>query len=965
MGCGASVEEEPAPPPLPADPLEALLVQIEAERKKLKGKVGEHIEKETEARYWQTAVKKCDEITNQMEDELDDAMEMYKSLVMHIANQDALDLKEASEGFGTDEVKMAKVIVGRLPETIALTDQIYRRNYGRSLEDQIRGENHSLVGMLTGSMTNFGKFLCYRAMPTEKRDSLLVHKCMSGFGCSDFILMELLSTRTNQQLKDAAAAYAEDQDGKDMVERIKEETGGFGKKWYGLWCDELVNFDRVEEPGVHGDPAEMAQALYDAGEGKWVGCDEQPFIDHLCKANDETVKAIVDAYEALDDSKKTLFKAVEDKMGGDLEFAVLARLRPRPEFFAYRIFKACKGWGTDEECIGRVISCMTKKECQAFELFYNECYAEEDEPLNNLRDCLASELSGNFLDAIFMMMDTSSPKGHRVPEKTYDGTARQAADYFCNEVAEKHEDNSARTIGGSEMDGCFELCGFQDPNDLFTCRADENGNMGYGDVTLEPGRDKYQDPDKSALLDGTPGDLDAAQALLGQLQAANGKEDSEVNATGLETEAFKGLLPTKNNQFKWTDHILLQYRSANANMLEFCASRDADLVNEAVTGWGTDESKLIRVLCALPKKQLQRVNDIYIERFGKSLREVTDDELGGFFEGNFKYFMKCALTKDTELDAELLVESMKGWGTDDTMLCELICTRSNKELKEAKAIFLEQEGKALEQWVDGDTSGGYQDFLMACLAANRDESLVVNSAQAKNQAANIKNCLDGGADYAEVKFLARASVKQVEEIKNQYQAANGSDMMEDIKEKAPSEWAKILTARCYDKPSYYANTMQGAMKGWGTDENALSRVVGRSSKGDLKRAEARFLVMFGKSLTATIESEVGGNFKKALLTYLSTEAPGAPEAGGETAAPTYEVLMGWPNDVGLMSEETTPCDVNAFMASLQPGMGYYSDPGVEGGFCRSISVENVATVRQAKADGEWTEHETGSVSLPQ
>jgi len=380
-------------------------------------------------------------------------------------------------------------------------------------------------------------------------------------------------------------------------------------------------------------------------------------------------------------------------------------------------------------------------------------------------------------------------------------------------------------------------------------------------------------------LEGTPGDLDAAQKLLGDLQAANAQEDTESNAIQSDREAFEGLLPAKNNQFKWTDHILQRYRTDNANMLEFCASRDADLVNEAVTGWGTDEGKLIRVLCALPKKQLQRVNDIYIERFGKSLREVTDDELGGFFEGDFKYFMKCALTKDTELDAELLVESMKGWGTDDTMLCELICTRSNRELKEAKAIFAEKEGKPVEKWVDGDTSGGFQDFLMSCLAANRDESLTVNSAEAAKQADIIGACLDSGDGYDQLKnFLVRANVRQVEEIKKKYQEKFGTDMMEAIKEKAGSEWKKILVARCYDKPSYYANAMYGAMKGFGTDENALSRIIGRSSKGDLKRAEVRFQAMFGQSLTETITSEVGGNFKKALLTYLSTEAPGAPEA---------------------------------------------------------------------------------------
>ena len=43
--------------------------------------------------------------------------------------------------------------------------------------------------------------------------------------------------------------------------------------------DTLVEFEREEEPGIHGEPEELAKQLYDAGEGKWMGCDEQPFID--------------------------------------------------------------------------------------------------------------------------------------------------------------------------------------------------------------------------------------------------------------------------------------------------------------------------------------------------------------------------------------------------------------------------------------------------------------------------------------------------------------------------------------------------------------------------------------------------------------------------------------------------------------------------------------------------------------
>jgi hypothetical protein len=104
-------------------------------------------------------------------------------------------------------------------------------------------------------------------------------------------------------------------------------------------------------------------------------------------------------------------------------------------------------------------------------------------------------------------------------------------------------------------------------------------------------------------------------------------------------------------------------------------------VKEAVVGWGTDTSKLIKVLCSLSKRQVKcssynmsdyavymtnnnnyytnsifvwfklnilqllRVNEIYKEKNSYTLREEIERELVGFFgsSSHFKYFMQLLL----------------------------------------------------------------------------------------------------------------------------------------------------------------------------------------------------------------------------------------------------------------------------------------------------------------------------------
>jgi hypothetical protein len=58
---------------------------------------------------------------------------------------------------------------------------------------------------------------------------------------------------------------------------------------------------------------------------------------------------------------------------------------------------------------------------------------------------------------------------------------------------------------------------------------------------------------------------------------------------------------------------------------------------------------------------------------------------------------------------------MRGFGTNDQLLTEIVCTRTNAEIMAAKIAFQAKLGKTLEEWIEGDTSGMYAQFLLACL----------------------------------------------------------------------------------------------------------------------------------------------------------------------------------------------------------------------------------------------------------
>eukprot|EP00961_Rhodomonas_salina_P117440 1580785-Rhodomonas_salina.1 len=317
MGCGASqdpvVAEPEEAPPEEVDPLAALLAQIQSQRTILTENIKKLEDSNAHVRYLWSTVIKFKLTMEELEEVRDEEMGMTQALQFHIASQDADDIREATKGMGTDEDKLAKVIVTRLQEMVMQTDYLYKTRYKDSLETVMNKEGKSMLGFLTGALSDFGRFCSYRVMPQARRDALILRKCMAGMGTDDKALVEILTTRTNAELRAAGEAYQAEFDGENMVGRIKSETGGMFSKNYGEWVDMLCEFDRDESDTVPDNVEELAQQLYDAGAAKFMGCDEEVFKDILCKANNATCAAIVQAYQ--DTQNRSLFDDVAKKMG--------------------------------------------------------------------------------------------------------------------------------------------------------------------------------------------------------------------------------------------------------------------------------------------------------------------------------------------------------------------------------------------------------------------------------------------------------------------------------------------------------------------------------------------------------------------------------------------------------------------------------------------------------------------------
>ena len=125
-------------------------------------------------------------------------------------------------------------------------------------------------------------------------------------------------------------------------------------------------------------------------------------------------------------------------------------------------------------------------------------------------------------------------------------------------------------------------------------------------------------------------------------------------------------------------------------------SSDAEVLRNAMKGFGTDETTLIKVVANRTNRQRQVIKDQYKAAFGRDLISDLKSELHGKMEDAFV----ALFTNPVEFDADSLRDAMKGAGTNEDTLIEIIASRDNQQLAAIKQCYNTKYQRNLEsQWM--------------------------------------------------------------------------------------------------------------------------------------------------------------------------------------------------------------------------------------------------------------------------
>jgi len=300
---------------------------------------------------------------------------------------------------------------------------------------------------------------------------------------------------------------------------------------------------------------------------------------------------------------------------------------------------------------------------------------------------------------------------------------------------------------------------------------------------------------------------------------------------------------------------------------DFDAEADAQALNKAMKGLGTDEESITKILGNRASWQRMEIVETFKTLFGEDLIEQLDSEL----DHNYQIVCTALCMTPADFDAQCLNQAIKGAGTDEGCLVEILCTRTNEQIEAIKEAYKTKYEVPLEDDIVGDTSGDFRRFMVSLLQANRDEGDDVDQDKVEEDAKELHEAGEGqwGTDESVFNMiLAARSFPHLQAVFSAYKDLSEKDIEEALESELSADLLDGMktVVRCVkDRPTAFAYELHKSMKGAGTDDDPLIRVVVARAEVDMVQIKYAFQRDYEESLADFIAGDCSGDYEEIIL----------------------------------------------------------------------------------------------------
>ena len=296
-----------------------------------------------------------------------------------------------------------------------------------------------------------------------------------------------------------------------------------------------------------------------------------------------------------------------------------------------------------------------------------------------------------------------------------------------------------------------------------------------------------------------------------------------------------------------------------------------EILRNACQGAGTDEDAIVNVIARTTNPERAIIRRLYTQKYNEDLITRLQSELSG----DFKEAAVGSFMTPTEYDAYCLNGAIKGLGTKEGVLSEIIGSRTPQELLAIKQTYAANYGETLDNAVAGDTSGDYQKLLLHLLQCQRSNVVTpdVNSCMA--DAAALYQAGEGkwGTDEATFyRVFANRSPAELAVINQYYKQNSNKGLLGAINSEFSGDTKDLLDTIVrsnVDPYGFYAGRIHDSVSGLGTNDSRLIRNICARHAVDLPLIKQAYARDYGKDMLSDIQSDTSGHYRQVLSSLVA------------------------------------------------------------------------------------------------
>ncbi|CAD5164533.1 unnamed protein product [Musa acuminata subsp. malaccensis] len=160
--------------------------------------------------------------------------------------------------------------------------------------------------------------------------------------------------------------------------------------------------------------------------------------------------------------------------------------------------------------------------------------------------------------------------------------------------------------------------------------------------------------------------------------------------------------------------LVSSYRYEGSEVNASLAKSEAKMLHEKIKGKDYNHEEVIRILTTRSKAQLLATFNDYKNQFGNPINKDLKSDPKNEFLSVLRAIIRCITCPERYLEKVIRLAINK-MGTDEGSLTRVITTRAEVDMKQIKELYHKRNSVTLYRAVKKDTTGDYEDFLLALI----------------------------------------------------------------------------------------------------------------------------------------------------------------------------------------------------------------------------------------------------------